>query len=346
MTPVWRALAACPLLVLFAGGASPKLAFRAWARRWVGKKVYLVALPSGYWEWSVDGGREVDGLPRQLPKRYFGSAGTVQSIFPEPRSGTSPAINALGETVAHALAGTDVRVTVRFADGTVASTRTYPNLVAGELLLASKQKADWRKIGPVLPRLAGRRIYASAISTLYLGSSSLTDLASSYLSDPDGVEVGTSGYARRVGSFRLGKILLRPLTIKKAKYFKRFDMVVMEVALPGGGAALCVGGNTGRSKLCIGCYLSGRSPSTLRRILTASALLASIPSNLSASEIGAIRDGSVVRGMSEEAVILAWGWPKDLNDWGRAGKQLVYPGGAFVYLNRAGRVAEIQQLGG
>ena len=137
--------------------------------------------------------------------------------------------------------------------------------------------------------------------------------------------------------------LLEPLKITAAKYINSapdqlFNGVVLKVKLPNGNEALAFTSET---------LLKGpsfRNTPFLERL--EGTLFPTIPHELTAREIEAIRHGVMFRGMSERAVEYLWGAPDKTNNWGSAGKQLVYPGLFFVYLDNRGKVSDWQELGG
>jgi hypothetical protein len=73
-----------------------------------------------------------------------------------------------------------------------------------------------------------------------------------------------------------------------------------------------------------------KNHSLLQRV--ARNFLLTIPKEISSTELEAIKKGSIMRGMSVDALYLPWGFPIKENDWGMGGKQLIYGDRLYVYM--------------
>lgn len=69
-----------------------------------------------------------------------------------------------------------------------------------------------------------------------------------------------------------------------------------------------------------------------------------IPKKFTKREIAAIKDSSIYRGMSEEALYWVYGFPQKTNDYGLGGKQLVYFHGKSLIYVRNGVVSDWQEF--
>jgi hypothetical protein len=68
-----------------------------------------------------------------------------------------------------------------------------------------------------------------------------------------------------------------------------------------------------------------------------------MPKISSSAEMEAIKQGSIIQGMSETALAWSMGFPTKESDWGRGGKQLIYGDKFFVYI-RDRRVVDWKYL--
>jgi hypothetical protein len=84
-----------------------------------------------------------------------------------------------------------------------------------------------------------------------------------------------------------------------------------------------------------------KDDSLLQRV--ARDFLLTIPKEISTAELEAIKKGSIIRGMSVDALYLSWGFPMKENNWGMGGKQLIYGDRLYVYM-RNDKVVDWQAL--
>jgi hypothetical protein len=125
-----------------------------------------------------------------------------------------------------------------------------------------------------------------------------------------------------------------PLVVTAAKYDETDDAVILKVKLPDGKDALTVG-------IAHDVIYNGQP--LMERI--AGHLLLGVPKTLTAQEIVSIKNHSIFRGMSDDALYYSLGYPESENDWGRGGKQFIYSHTWMVYLNNRDRVVDWQSLG-
>ncbi len=118
--------------------------------------------------------------------------------------------------------------------------------------------------------------------------------------------------------------LLTPVPVLDTRYSSEGDFTVVELQLPGARKALYV----------LGCIMDIPTPKT-------ACASTSMPNFLTPNEVEAIRNNKVFIGMSEAALYMAMGFPKETNGAIRGNTQTVYLS-AYVYLDQTGKVVEVQ----
>jgi hypothetical protein len=119
--------------------------------------------------------------------------------------------------------------------------------------------------------------------------------------------------------------LLTPLSVVETRYDGPLDYTVVILQLP----------NERKAQYVLGCVVDQLTRKNYNCAAT------SLPSFLTAREVGAIRKGSIFIGMSETALYMAMGFPKETNEAVVGSTQLIYHT-CYVYLNRDKKVEEIQ----
>lgn len=288
-------------------------------QKYVGKYV-VIQRPSPDWK---------GGSPRE------GILGVVTSVelneLHTTRSWGTP--NAFGET-RESRDSTEVDpyvdVTVRLADGSETHTTGYEYTFCCQRDRYQNKYLNFRLTTPPsvhapiikanLHSVVGKDLYALSSSLLYQPDTSRESLIGRWggpISDTDKRHMG----------------LLRPLRILKADYDEPSDSILLKLQLP-----------DGKSALAVTTYIEeGASLPFLTKI--EGSVFASVPSSFSAVDVQALRKGSLIIGMSVEALDEIYGYPDRENDWGRGGTQRVYHGGRLlVYLDRNERVVDRQYL--
>jgi hypothetical protein len=302
----------------------------------VGKKVVVNPGPYFrdkyllYWAYASKEGdayRESRDLDRHLPASYQNQEADVLAVqlnYLKRREVGRP--NALGEVTSEdTVVNPYCDVVVKFGDGTVAMTTSYPSLLldemAGAFKLAEKRRSRAQALTSQLPSIVGKTVYASAYSSLHPVTATASDLLEDY---------------RRTRLFYSAIPRLRPLTITVAKYDEEHDAVILKLKDEAGKEYLAASTVT----------RTDEKADFLERVVgsTPAALNSKLP-NLSPREMEAAREGSIFRGMSLTALYHALGFPEKKNNWGAGGQQLIYAGGAvLVYLDSAERVRDWQTL--
>jgi hypothetical protein len=270
---------------------------------------------------------ENGGIDNHLAIGYRGQTGTViviqlaPSFLQKTRVGGS---NAFGESISERdVSDPYMEVVVKFEDGALAITRGYTITLVPELMeLASKRQTAQGTIESQLPSVIGLSLYAVGFSHLYKPTTTIDELT------------GIDDSAARM-SFRDVPLLV-PLTIVKAKYVFNTGAVLLKLKFPSGSEGIAY---TPSSYI----HLEDSKQDFLSHI--SGSLLSSIPSKLTPREIKAIKEMTLFRGMSEDAVNYAIGFKDSENDWGRGGKQRIYFGGKLVvYIDSSGKVQDWQSF--
>ena len=284
-------------------------------------------------EWTVaqqksDGTfAEAEGIYNHLPIRYKGQTGMVIAIQLAPsflqktRVGST---NAFGETVAEDdIADPYMEIVVKFGDGTVGIVRGFPiTLVPEKMELASSRESVREQIESQLPSIVGRKLYAVGFSRLYKPTATVEEMS------------GLQEILARLSV--LDVPLLEPLTITKAKYLPDVGAVVLKVSLPNGSEAIAYTPSR---------YIDFKDAKQDFLSQISGTLLSSIPDKLTAREVKAIKERSLFRGMSGDAVDYAIGFKDSENDWGKGGKQRIYLNGKLViYVDSSNNVEDWQSF--
>lgn len=187
----------------------------------------------------------------------------------------------------------------------------------GEFLLES----ELDKVRPViykqLDSVIGRTLFSVGYSLIYSADTQLPELA-------DVVKRKTHIIDHIPN--------LTPLKIVKAKYLENYHAIVTKVSF--------LDDQLGLIYSDLRYYSPERIAKTFIDIVGSSTLTGT--DKLTEREITAIRQEKVFRGMSEDAAQNSWGDPDKENDYGAAGKQLIY-GTQYIYL-KDGVVENFQSL--
>jgi hypothetical protein len=260
-----------------------------------------------------------------LPASYKGQIATVVSITLNNKMGAEPSqkVNALGESVSPDQAVNPYfDLVVKFDDGKMALTTAYPNTILLQLQLAAAHDSIVDEMNRNLPALVGKNLFAAGYSRLYQPDSTLAEMR------------GSSRVLKQLSMTSVP--LLEPLQLTAAKYIDRESVVILKVRLPNGSEALSI---------AIGEVITNLKGTFLDKIAGAGGLLSELPTGLSAEELKAVKQRSLIRGMSKTALHLALGFPEKENDWGKGGKQLIYSDSILVYLDNGDKVVDWQILG-
>ena len=269
---------------------------------------------------------EADGISNHLAITYKGQTATVIAIQLAPsflQKEQTGSTNAFGEVVGEE----DIRdpyleVVVKFGDGALGFVRGFPETLMLNMDLAASRQSRADTIEAQLPTVIGRRLYAVGYSKLYKPTATAEQMG------------GMEDIFARLGVSDIP--LLEPLTITKAKYLRDVDAVVLKLTLPNSSEAIAYTSSE---------FLKDEENEKdfLSRI--SGGLLVAMPEKLTEREIKAIRERSIFRGMSVDALDYAVGFKDKENDWGRGGKQRFYfDGKLVVYVDAAGRVQDWQDF--
>jgi hypothetical protein len=316
--------------------AEPAKTLGAFRRQFLNQKILIndVAFEGRYClEWTMAEAKsdgtfvEVEGINNHLPFSYRGETATVVAIQLAPsflqktRVGDT---NAFGEPAAEdEIADPYMDVIAKLDNGTVAMVRGYPiTLVPQVMELASIRDSARQTIESQLQSIIGKNLYAVGYSRLYKSTASVEEMS------------GSQELLARLSPSDIP--LLQPIKIVKVKLLPESGDVVFKVLLPSGSEAIAY---TPASYI----DLTQEKQSFLSQI--SGTLLAAIPTGLTPREVKAVKERTVFRGMSADAVDYALGFKDSENDWGRGGRQLSYfHGKVLVYINSSNRVEDVQSF--
>ena len=253
-----------------------------------------------------------------LPDSYRGQTATVIAV--QPRGDYQPAkpkLNALGEPISTPQPEPHLDFVVQFTDGYIAMIYDTPSGMRTDVISeeeAAKLEEQERQREAKAKLLVGRTVYATAFSRVYR-----PDVTTSEMQPKNAVWVP----------------YLRPLKIQAAKWDHDSGCVVVKLELPEAAAGLAL----------VPLELADAHELDEVRRCGGSEFLPWIPKSFTPVDIAGIREVTARRGMSSLAVYYALGAPDTENDYGRAGRQLIYPGGLIVYTNQADRVEDVQRMG-
>lgn len=243
-----------------------------------------------------------------IASKYVGQNAIVIAVQPnEDFLQPAAKVNALGEVVAQPDREPWVDIVVKFDDGSLAILR---DTVAGlpHSILLPENIAEMQAVRKAreekVKGFVGRTLYATALSNVYRSDVALTEMQ---------------------GRNRISPPLLEPLKIEVAKWNDETECAIVKLKFPDGRDALTLLNDSGES-------------------CADSSLLSQFPAFLSKADVAAVKTRTPVRGMSEMALYYAIGFPEHQNDYGRAGKQLVYGSGLIVYLNASDKVEDVQKM--
>lgn len=205
-----------------------------------------------------------------------------------------------------------VQVVVKFADedALIGTTNYYGNMLGRSIQLASRADALKKEVEGNLARLVGRTLFKTGYTKLLDSALSLKDL----------LERNKRELSRDYETNNL-----TPLKVIDAKFLEAENAVVVKVELPNGQARLLFGELENYDTTY------AYKPTLLERMEISA--VEKIPAKFSSRELSAIKEGKVFRGMSEEALYWSWGYSEKTNDWGRGGKQHIYHGNQYVYVD-------------
>jgi hypothetical protein len=209
----------------------------------------------------------------------------------------------------------------QFADGTFAMTGTRLEFLGDRVRLVSEQGLREAEMARNLPVIIGKSLYATSLSTLYDPDTTIEDIRSS------------REILKRLSAARIP--LFEPLKILAARYLSAEDAVLIRLRLPAGTEVVSF----------TNAQLLDAVPANSPFIEKVSGhLLAAVPKDLTASEITAIKQGELFRGMSGGAVFYLFGAPDIETNWEAGGKQRIYLSQISVHFDNKNKVVDWQVL--
>lgn len=256
-----------------------------------------------------------------LPLRYSGKKGNVIAVQLHHTLAPGTTDNAMGESVSDdGTVNPCFDLIVKFDDGTTVLTTQYPATLANADLAepVAVISAAAERMQRELSDLVGMSVYAAGFTQLYKPQSTIEAI----VNQDDAYKVAPADIP-----------LLVPLTVVAARFVESAG-VVIEVELPSGDKALAL---TSMPQLFLP-PLDGRPQSFQERVL--GLLLTHIPHKLTQREVAAIKNGSIYRGMRENALEYLMGFPDKESKTGDGDRQLTFRKTLVVTLGYSGTVAD------
>ena len=284
-------------------------------------------------DWHLAGGNSQTGFKQKkanftnyAPYRFKGSKGIVESIeiaesfLNKTKRGTSTDV--FGDTIKDdGVLNPYFEIVVKLHNGILLITTGYYNTIIGtNLELVSKAYLIKNEISKNINSLIGKTIFPVAYSIIFPPNADLKDITDILQRDFNKM--------RDVPNFT-------PLKLIKAKYLENENGILLKVEFLGD-----------RNGIIFSEFPTDKSSqkwSFLTKATYSSGVLTQIPKDLTAKEVKAVRDGSIFRGMSIDALHYSLGFPQEENDWGSGGKQLIYGDSVFVYI-KSDKVVDWQLL--
>ncbi len=269
------------------------------------------------WHWVKEkkGGYRADFV-KQVPASFVGRAGTIIAVqAPDARFGETPADQSDNAFVDYGEA------VVKLDSGELVQTALYSVYLKRDpgaspsdaFTLASLKERHQQEAAALAQKLTGKTLYLTRLTRIFDMGLPTAD-----------IQTAKAGIGYSQGEI-INYPLLEPIPVLETRYSAERDYTLVVLQLPDNRKALYVPG-------CI-----EDAPTTKKY----SCAMTAMPDFLSAHEVEAIRKGIVFVGMSEPAVYMSIGFPKDTNKSAVGLTQLVYLT-AYVYLDNQGKVVEIQ----
>lgn len=273
-------------------------------------------------DWYLVNGNETDGFKRvssadsHASTSLRGKRGLVISVEEATtfqKSKKAGEKDAFGKPIDNSrIMNPYVQVVVKLADDDVLieTTNYYVNMIGRSIQLASRADTLKKEIEGNLTRLVGKTLYKTGYTKLLDSTLSLKELL-----ERNKRELSPDYETKN----------LTLLKVVDAKFFEAENAVVVKVELPNRQTRLLFG------KLDNYDTRYAYEPTLFRMEITAEE---KIPARFSSRELSAIKESKIFRGMSEDAMFWSWGFAEKTNDWGRGGKQYIYHGSQYVYVDR------------
>src|ERR1019366_952832 len=270
----------------------------------------------GDWQFVKErkGGYETD-YGREVPASFVGRGGVIiavqapENVMGPPADQSDDAFVEYGEAIVKLDSGQLVRTTL-FST----YLKSDPGSGPGDAFsLTSVRERHQQEAAALARGLSGKSLYLTQLTRIYdMGLTS---------ANIETVKAGIGYSEAQIHDVPL----LTPIPVIGTRYSTERDFTIVQLQLPDGRKALYIPG----------CIEDNPTP---KKYTCAST---SMPGFLSNREIEAIRKGSVFVGMSEPALYMSIGFPKDTNESLIGHTQLVYPT-AYIYLDENKKVLEVQ----
>jgi len=300
-------------------------------KEFVGKKVIITHKPvppegDVLYDWELvqkKGSTYVTKSFEWIPSKYLYQKAEIITILPGPTLGKKmkSKTNAFGEQVVNK--NPYVKVIVKFGDGTMASTTTYPSIFSETIMLVSVIDSLNKVMSSIIPEIIGDTLYAVCDSRLFKNTASIDEMLS-FNND-----VKAEDFPR-----------FEPIIIKDAKYIAQREVLILKL-------------QDTNNKIYFS-YVTSEEFNTFKndydsklKIITSTTGLftKSVTKLFSEKEVRAIKKGIFFKGMSAAALQLSIGFPDKENKNSYGGDQLVYHGGRlYIYLDKDNETVESWQF--
>lgn len=261
------------------------------------------------------GFKKSKGIAPRPPSSFKGRRAIVVSVqenrllSQEPRVGK---MDVFGKPISAAdVVDPYLDVIVRMIDDSsyLGTTGYFTSMMNKNVLLASEIEKFQTTLNRALATIQGKTLYTVGYTWLSPADTTLSEL---------------SDMLTRRANADTSIPNLSPLKVIESKYLDTEVAVLVKLELPDGSNRVVYGD----VKDYFVDYEYQRNLFERMNLR----LIDNIPKKISAKEIAAIKKSEIFRGMTDEALYYSWGYPEKINDWGRGGKQLIFPRGQNVYL--------------
>ena len=251
---------------------------------------------------------------RDVPTSFVGREGVIvavqapQGVLEPPVSQADTSFVNYGEAIIRLDSGQTVE-TALYGTFLHSSPGSHPS---DAFTLTSVLDEHRRQGERLASELSGKSLFLSRLTRIYDMGLTTANIET--------VKAGVGYSQAEIRDFPL----LTPLPVVESHYSPERDFTTVELQLPNGTKALFV----------LGCI---EDPPVPKKACAST----SMPNFLSQREIEAVRRGSVFIGMSEAALYMSMGFPRETNGQSVGDSQLVYLS-AYVYVDQNGKVVQIQ----
>lgn len=269
-------------------------------------------------DWEYADGTKGIGIFNHVPSSLAGARGTITSIniVPSSLEKDRPKTDLFGNKISDdVVIDPDIKLVVTLSNGTALFTRGYYATIQTRISIIQDVERRKNIIANNTDSIIGKVIFPVGYSRVYPLDISVEEMKND-LWHTKTLKVSN----------------LTPLTISDVKFLDIENIVILKVAFL-----------EDKSGVIFSSFIENpSSKSTILEQLAPDFLL-NIPKGFTKLELAAIKKGEIIKGMSEKALYYSWGKPGQTNNWGNAGRQLIYWESVYVYL-KDNKVVDWQEL--